>query len=885
MEQTMKTLVEAAQEGDQQAIAQLYEKTSKKAYYLAKQLLKDEDAAQDILQDSYVKVFANLHMLRQPENFQGWLDTIVVNKSKDYLRKKKPMLFSQLSSEEEPDQELDFEDERGTFRPEAQVDYRETKRLVQAMIDALPEEQRMAVVLRYLEDMPVKRIAQIMECSEGTVKSRLNYGRKAIKAQVLELEKKGTKLYCMPLIPFLYWMFRQQALSAVVPASVGAGLSAFTGGAAAGSAQASGTAGASSGSAGGAGQAAISSQGAASSAAQSVAAAAKAGAAKAGTAAAVKAGAAAAGHGIAVKAAAVAAAVCIGGGAAAGGVYLASNVSRTGRTEVSAEVEDVKEQTSLEESVTGEIAESSVDMGKEQVLAAVAQAARTENFIELSELFTSNFDLLYEISVNDFQGEYVLFDGENFLPEVEGEGLLLRTRSQLIHTSNREGEREDKTRYRLYGYYGNFVDGIPEGRLLAFRSSRFLDRTEPPIGISITRCLYRQGESQGTVTTQEYAKEDAWTVVTETTGDYIDSDSGYTGHYDITLDADYWEPDIFGASGDEESFWEYPEGALPDTLEFSLDVSEGMTEGLLENSDYYYGITEGELRIDDSVSATFKVLDSTGNYGMEDICIYEDIVYSAVFWSDRAFYQEEGTVPFEVSSDAENGAEKSVVQIAQPSYEGAEEVIQLMEQSGQTTLQANIGFDGIQKTEDGYLIPVQILVPIVFEQDPMEGKTEGDVINVTVSDVTGQTAEFEVNGGDSLEEFGLFWSSNDYEDGKWRAVTNNDYELAKEVYLGSMLLKKDAQIRVLKDWYTTDVESATIEEFVKADENCPWYTQEELGLKEPEQAEGYAFNPETNRVESAGLVWNYDYETVSARFEITLDEQGNIAAVTQNWHP
>ena len=79
MEQTMKTLVEAAQEGDQQAIAQLYEKTSKKAYYLAKQLLKDEDTAQDILQDSYVKVFANLHMLRQPENFHRlWKNPVLV---------------------------------------------------------------------------------------------------------------------------------------------------------------------------------------------------------------------------------------------------------------------------------------------------------------------------------------------------------------------------------------------------------------------------------------------------------------------------------------------------------------------------------------------------------------------------------------------------------------------------------------------------------------------------------------------------------------------------------------------------------------------------------------------------------------------------------------
>ena len=73
------------------------------------------------------------------------------------------------------------------------------------------------VVLYYLENLPVAWIAGIMECSEGTVKSRLNYGRKSIKEQVLALEKKGTKLYCMPLVPFLYWMFRQQVLAAAVP--------------------------------------------------------------------------------------------------------------------------------------------------------------------------------------------------------------------------------------------------------------------------------------------------------------------------------------------------------------------------------------------------------------------------------------------------------------------------------------------------------------------------------------------------------------------------------------------------------------------------------------------------------------------------------------------
>ena len=221
MEKDLKRLVELAKTGDQQAIAQLYEQTSRRAYYLAKQLVKDEDQAQDIVQDAYVKVFTNLPLLEQVENFQGWLNTIVVNRSKDYLKKKKPMLFSQMVSEEDEGSELDFEDEGGYFSPDQKVDYAETKRLIQGMIDRLPQEQRMAIVLFYLEEMPVKQIARVMECSEGTVKSRLNYGRKAIKAQVLELEKKGTKLYCVPFIPFLYWLFRQQVLSTVVPGAVG----------------------------------------------------------------------------------------------------------------------------------------------------------------------------------------------------------------------------------------------------------------------------------------------------------------------------------------------------------------------------------------------------------------------------------------------------------------------------------------------------------------------------------------------------------------------------------------------------------------------------------------------------------------------------------------
>ena len=311
VEKDLKRLVELAKTGDQQAIAQLYEQTSRRAYYLAKQLVKDEDQAQDIVQDAYVKVFTNLPLLEQVENFQGWLNTIVVNRSKDYLKKKKPMLFSQMVSEEDEGSELDFEDEGGYFSPDQKVDYAETKRLIQGMIDRLPQEQRMAIVLFYLEEMPVKQIARVMECSEGTVKSRLNYGRKAIKAQVLELEKKGTKLYCVPFIPFLYWLFRQQVLSTVVPGAVG--------------------------------KAAV---------AAGVAAAGKAGAASGGAAGAASrsaaAGAAVAGKTISAKAAAVIAAACIGaGGVGAGaGVYLHSRQAalETDADETAAEESENREE-------------------------------------------------------------------------------------------------------------------------------------------------------------------------------------------------------------------------------------------------------------------------------------------------------------------------------------------------------------------------------------------------------------------------------------------------------------------------------------------------------------------------------------------------------------
>ena len=80
--------------------------------------------------------------------------------------------------------------------------------MMQEILDKLSDEQRLCVLMYYYDEMSVGEIAETLECSAGTIKSRLNYARKYIKAEVEALEKKGTRLYNITPIPFIIWMLR-----------------------------------------------------------------------------------------------------------------------------------------------------------------------------------------------------------------------------------------------------------------------------------------------------------------------------------------------------------------------------------------------------------------------------------------------------------------------------------------------------------------------------------------------------------------------------------------------------------------------------------------------------------------------------------------------------
>ena len=125
----------------------------------------------DILQDSYVKAFRNLHQLREPDKFRAWMKRIVHNGAVDWLRKRKPAVFSEMSYDSEGT--VDIPDDRICSLPEAVIDRNETARIMGEILDGLSPAHRAVIVMYYYEQLPVKNIAAALGVHENTVKSSL----------------------------------------------------------------------------------------------------------------------------------------------------------------------------------------------------------------------------------------------------------------------------------------------------------------------------------------------------------------------------------------------------------------------------------------------------------------------------------------------------------------------------------------------------------------------------------------------------------------------------------------------------------------------------------------------------------------------------------------
>ena len=207
-QQFTQELIDKAINKESLAEDQLYYMTYNNVYWEIRSMIKDEDVIHDLTQDTFIKAYNNLSQLKEPAAFRGWIKRIAHNLAIDYLRKTKPRVFSNMVVSSDSDEMIEFADERLDRMPEAVMDQQETKRLIDEILNSLPDEQRVAVSMHYYQQKSMKEIAEELGISENTIKSRLFHGRNKIEVEVKELEKKGTKLYSLAPLPFLLFLFR-----------------------------------------------------------------------------------------------------------------------------------------------------------------------------------------------------------------------------------------------------------------------------------------------------------------------------------------------------------------------------------------------------------------------------------------------------------------------------------------------------------------------------------------------------------------------------------------------------------------------------------------------------------------------------------------------------
>lgn len=236
-------LVQQSQSGDQNAIEKLLQYAHTSISYQCRKMLTNKQDAEDMTQEVLVTIYTKLDTLQEPAAFWKWANQITTLRCINAL--KRTHVEYQFAEDEEGHSILDdLEELDEQVIPDKAIDNAETVRMIEEIVDGLPAAQRAATLMFYYNEMSVKEIAQTMQVSENTVKSRLNYARKAIKEKVLDYEKQGVKLYGLSPLPFLLYFLRLAARNSADKEAAGivVGKVMAAGGAAAGIAAGAGSA-------------------------------------------------------------------------------------------------------------------------------------------------------------------------------------------------------------------------------------------------------------------------------------------------------------------------------------------------------------------------------------------------------------------------------------------------------------------------------------------------------------------------------------------------------------------------------------------------------------------------------------------------------------------
>jgi len=181
-----KLLVKKSQKGDTRAFEQLVTMYQDRIYVLSYQLTGNYADAQDLAQNVFIKAYRALPGFRNEADFGTWLHRITVNLSINEKRKKKPDVYL-----DNPVQTAEGEIPRlvasDAESPEEAYENKEFRDMVQIALEELSPEHRTVLVLREVQGFSYDEIADMLDCSLGTVKSRINRGRQTLKEKIIQM--------------------------------------------------------------------------------------------------------------------------------------------------------------------------------------------------------------------------------------------------------------------------------------------------------------------------------------------------------------------------------------------------------------------------------------------------------------------------------------------------------------------------------------------------------------------------------------------------------------------------------------------------------------------------------------------------------------------------
>ncbi len=187
MDALVNKRIEQVLKGDQNVYADIVNLYQHKLYQVCYRMLNNKQEAEDIAQEAFIRAYINLHTFDQKRKFSTWIYRIATNLCIDRIRKKKPDYY--LDAEVAGTNGLDMYSQIAASEqlPEEQLEQMELQERIQYEISRLPEKYRSVIVLKYIEELSLQDISEILDMPLGTVKTRIHRGREALRKQLNNL--------------------------------------------------------------------------------------------------------------------------------------------------------------------------------------------------------------------------------------------------------------------------------------------------------------------------------------------------------------------------------------------------------------------------------------------------------------------------------------------------------------------------------------------------------------------------------------------------------------------------------------------------------------------------------------------------------------------------